>query len=61
MEGRGASKTQVYVLRLRLESDGSVRCVLRSGAGKELHFASLEALSEYLRGLEASFRPRGIR
>ena len=57
-----ASKTQVYVLRLIRESDGSIRCVLRiRGAERELHFASLEALWEHLRSLEVARKPRGLR
>jgi hypothetical protein len=62
MEGRVASKTRIYLLRLTHESDGSIRAVLRvRGDEKEHYFANLEALLQYLRGLEAEFKPRGIR
>ncbi len=57
-----ASRTQVYVLRIDRESDGSLRLALKvRGADKTLHFANMEALTEYLRSLEASFKPRGLR
>jgi len=57
-----ASKTHTYLLRLTRESDGSIRAALRvRGAEKELYFASMEALLEHLRSLEAEFKPRGLR
>lgn len=55
MGAEKAIRSQVYVLRLIRESDGSIRYALRiRGAEKELHFASLEALSEHLRSLEVN-------
>jgi hypothetical protein len=57
MGAEKAIRSQIHVLRLIRESDGSIRYALRiRGAEKELHFASLEALSEHLRSLEAQLK-----
>jgi len=62
MGAEKAIRSQIHVLRLIRESDGSIRYALRiRGAEKELHFASLEALSEHLRSLEVTHKPRGLR
>jgi len=59
---RAKTISRVYVLRIDRAEDGSLRLVLKvRGADKALHFATLEALTEYLRRLEAEFKPRGLR
>lgn len=62
MGAERATRTRVYLLRMEREVDGSLRLTLRArGVHQALHFSSMEALTAHLRGLEAEFRPRGLR
>lgn len=62
MGAERAIRSQVYVLRIEREADGSLRLILRTrGTDQALHFATLEALTAYLREQEAEFKPRGLR
>lgn len=52
----------IYLLRLTRSEDGHFRATLRvRGKDREMHFASIEALTRYLQSLEVPYKPRGLR